>query len=142
MNTIARTSSPKYPNLAAVPPSYRALCEEWLPRPIHDAATNEEATSMIDALAGFSLNREQEDYLEAVSHFVSDYEGDYLPQVSGLELLRLLTEENRLSGTALSEILGGSRLLGAMILRGERRITADHARSLGAHFAVDPGAFL
>jgi hypothetical protein len=29
-----------------------------------------------------------------------------------------------------------------MILRGERRITADHARSLGAHFAVDPGAFL
>jgi hypothetical protein len=83
MNTIARTSSPKYPNLAAVPPSYRALCEEWLPRPIHDAATNEEATSMIDALAGFSLNREQEDYLEAVSHFVSDYEGDYLPQVSG-----------------------------------------------------------
>lgn len=142
MSTIERTQDPKYPSHDAVPTTYLELCTEWLPRPIHDDATNEEATAMIDALAGFPLNQEQEDYLEAVSHFVTEYEGSYLPEVSGHDLLRLLAEENGINGIALSEILGGSRMLGPMILRGERRITADHARKLGAHFALNPGAFL
>lgn len=29
-----------------------------------------------------------------------------------------------------------------MVLRGDRNITADHARTLGKHFNLDPGAFL
>jgi len=29
-----------------------------------------------------------------------------------------------------------------MILREDRRITADHARRLGTYFRIDPGAFL
>lgn len=133
---------PRYPNYEAVPETYRELCAEWLPRPIHDKAANAEATAMIDALAGFPLNDEQEDYLEAVSHFVTAYEGDYVPKVTGLDLLKSLVEDHELTGAGLSRLLGGSRLLGAMILRGERRITADHARKLGAHFKLEPGAFL
>lgn len=133
---------PKFANLAATPKIYRALCEEWLPRPIHDNEMCEEATAMIDALAGFDLNEEQLDYLEAASHFVTAYEGDYRPQVSGLTLLKSLVEENDLTGADLSKILSGSRQLGAMILRGERNITAKHARVFGAHFKLNPGAFL
>jgi hypothetical protein len=29
-----------------------------------------------------------------------------------------------------------------MLLRGDRNITAEHARTLGKHFKLDPGAFL
>jgi antitoxin component HigA of HigAB toxin-antitoxin module len=29
-----------------------------------------------------------------------------------------------------------------MILRGERSITAEHARKLGTRFGLDPGAFI
>lgn len=135
-------NGPKYRNCAAIPKTYRDLCAEWLPRPIHDDATNTEATEMLDALAGFPLNQDQEDYLEAVAHFVMEYEGDYEPEVSGLRILQSIVKENGLTGADISRILGGSRLLGPMILRGERRITADHARKLGEYFKLDPGAFL
>lgn len=142
MKTKNRPKIQKYRNYDAVPKIYRDLCNEWLPRPIHDDAICAEATEMIDALAGFPLNEEQNDYLEAVSHFVMEYEGDYDPKVSGIDLLKSLAGDHGLTGTDISRILDGSRLLGAMILRGERRITADHARRLGAYFKLDPGAFL
>jgi HTH-type transcriptional regulator / antitoxin HigA len=143
MKTKTRRRAPKYSSYEAVPSTYLALCGEWLPRPIHDSTASAEATEMIDALAVFqNLNEEQSDYLDAVSHFVTEYEGDYTPEVSGLEALKHLVEENNLTGADISRILGGSRLLGAMILRGERRITADHARKFGAYFKVSPGTFL
>ena len=62
--------------------------------------------------------------------------------VAPLELLKHLLAENDMGGADLSRLLGGSRQLGPMILRGERSITAEHARKLGARFALDPGAFI
>ena len=47
-----------------------------------------------------------------------------------------------MSATDLSRLLGASRQLGPMILRGERRITAEHARTLGSHFGLSAGAFI
>lgn len=146
MKTKAKKAprGPKYASYDLVPKTYIELCNEWLPRPIHDDDANGAATVMIDALAGFTLNDEQEDYLEAVSHFVSEYEDDEdaMEKLPGIDFLRAIIEDNGLSGADLSRILGGSRLLGPMILRGERQITADHARALGAHFKIDPGLFL
>ena len=108
------------------------------PKAVSDSASLEPA----DALAGFPLNEEQEDYLEAVALFLEEYEGTRTPSVSGRQLLRQLCLENGISGAALSKILGASRLLGSMLLRGDRNITAGHARTLGKHFKIDPGAFL
>ena len=45
-------------------------------------------------------------------------------------------EESGMIGKDLSQLLGASRNLGAMILRGERRLTADHIRTLAAPFNV------
>ena len=138
-----RDSRPKFRSRAEIPATYHALCTRlWLPRPIHDRKTAAEATAVADALAGFQLNEEQEDYLEAVALFLGEYEGAYAPRVSGRQLLRQLCEENDLSGADLSRILGASRLLGSMLLRGDRNITAEHARTLGKHFKLEPGAFL
>jgi antitoxin component HigA of HigAB toxin-antitoxin module len=138
-----RGCRPKFRNLAEIPPTYHALCTKlWMPRPIHDRKTAAEATAVAGALAGFQLNEEQEDYLEAVALFLEDYEGAYAPRVSGRQLLHQLCEENDLSGADLSRILGASRLIGSTLLRGDRNIIAAHARTLGKHFKLDPGAFL
>jgi hypothetical protein len=53
-----------------------------------------------------------------------------------------LSCEHQLSGADISRIPGKSASLGAMILRGDRGITAAHAVRLGSHFGLPPGAFL
>ncbi|MFV0336720.1 MAG: hypothetical protein ACK5LK_00545 [Chthoniobacterales bacterium] len=55
--------------------------------------------------------------------------------------MHFVSIENNKTSTS-SRILNASRHLGPMILRGERRITADHARLLSKYFAVDVGLFL
>jgi antitoxin component HigA of HigAB toxin-antitoxin module len=98
------------------------------------------------ALAGFTrLNPEQQDYLDVLTEFVDEYDKGKkirLPKISGLDTLKYLLEENGMSAADLSRILGASRNLGAMILRGERRLTLAHVRTLAKHFRVSADLFL
>jgi HTH-type transcriptional regulator/antitoxin HigA len=63
-------------------------------------------------------------------------------KVGGLEVLKHLLDEHGLNAAELSRILGAHRTLGPMILRGERAITAEHARTLGRHFGLRAGVFV
>jgi antitoxin component HigA of HigAB toxin-antitoxin module len=63
-------------------------------------------------------------------------------KVAPLERLKHLIEEHGMTAAELSRVLGVSRQLGPMILRGERSITAEHARALGAKFGVPAGVFI
>ena len=54
----------------------------------------------------------------------------------------LPVEERGMTGKDFSQVLGASRNLGAMILRDERRLTADHIRTLAAHFDVPATSLL
>jgi HTH-type transcriptional regulator/antitoxin HigA len=136
----------RFASYAAIPKTYRELCELCLPRPIHDDAQDEEATAMMLALAGFTrLNAEQQDYLDVLTEFVDEYDkGKKIrwPKISGLDTLKYLLEENGMSAADLSRILGASRNLGAMILRGERRLTLAHVRTLAKRFSVSADLFL
>ena len=42
----------------------------------------------------------------------------------------------------LARLLGVHRTLGAMILRGERKLTLNHVRTLARHFGVSADLFL
>ena len=136
----------RFANYAAIPKTYRELCELYLPRPIHDDAQDEEATAMMLALAGFPrLNAEQQDYLDVLTEFVDEYDkGKKIrwPKISGLDALKYLLEENGMNAADLSRILGTSRNLGAMILRGERQLTLAHVRTLAKRFCVSADLFL
>jgi len=136
----------RFASRADIPKSYRELCELYLPRPIHDAAQDEEATAMMLALAGFTrFNTEQQDYLDVLTELVDEYDkGKKIRwrKISGLDSLKYLLEENGMSAADLSRILGTSRNLGAMILRGERRLTLAHVRTLAKHFSVSADLFL
>jgi HTH-type transcriptional regulator/antitoxin HigA len=136
----------RFASNADIPKTYRGLCELYLPRPIHNNAQDEEATAMMNALVGFPrFNAEQQDYLDVLTEFVDEYDQGKkirLPKISGLDSLKYLLEEHGMSAADLSRILGTSRNLGAMILRGERQLTLAHVRTLAKHFSVSADLFL
>ncbi len=139
-----RSRQAVFPPFGQAPTEYSALCALHLPRPIHSVADARSATQVVQALAGHDLNRDQEDYLEAVGHFLDEFDRanrPQLPSADGLSVLRGLLEDRGQTGADLSRILGGSRNLGAMILKGDRRLTADHIRVLASHFGVSPSVF-
>jgi HTH-type transcriptional regulator/antitoxin HigA len=133
-------------HFAGMPKDYEALCRLFLPRPIRDKADYANTVEVADIFAGFEevMNADQEDYFDILCRLIEAWDAEHVtwPGVSGLDVLRLLVEEHGLSGADLSRILGVSRLLGPMILRGEREITAAHARALGAHFGLPAGTFI
>jgi antitoxin component HigA of HigAB toxin-antitoxin module len=64
------------------------------------------------------------------------------PKGTPLHTLKFLLEQHQLSAADLSRILGSDRSLGPKLLRGERRLTVDHIRTLARRFNVEPGVML
>jgi HTH-type transcriptional regulator/antitoxin HigA len=135
-------TKPQFKNL---PRTYSALLGLQMLRPIHDCVDYENALEILEAMAGHVLNRDQDDYFEALSVLVEAYEIVHLPSLpakKGLSLLKHLVEENALSAADLSRLLGTDRSLGVRILNGERNLTVDHIRKLAARFHVPAQVFL
>jgi HTH-type transcriptional regulator/antitoxin HigA len=96
-------------------------------------------------LAGHALNTDQEDYLLLLSGLVERHEADTLPRrrrVSGLELLRYLLDENKLSGDDLAKIIDVDRSVAYRILKGERGLTTEHIKALCRRFGVPADVFI
>jgi HTH-type transcriptional regulator / antitoxin HigA len=128
-----------------IPETFTDLVCAWCPRAIHDRVEFKNAMEIIEAMAGFDLNPEQEDYLETVSILADEYDRKHNPQparAKPVEVLRHLVEEHNLSSRALGRILGKDESLGSKILAGERAITVDHAVTLAKHFGIRPETFL
>jgi hypothetical protein len=53
-----------------LPKAYNVLAGILMPRPLHDKIDLENATEIVDLIAGHKLNNEQEDYLDAVATFI------------------------------------------------------------------------
>ena len=128
-----------------LPKTYGALVAVLPPRPIHDDVDLANATEMIDRLAGFDLNADQEDYLEALSTFVEAYEAERFPiddsRITPLDALKTLLAEHDMTASDLGRLLG-NRTLGAAILSGRRNLSKAHIKKLAEHFKVEPGLFL
>ena len=145
MKTAIRKTR-RFASYATVPKTYRELCQLYLPRPIHDASEDAAATEMMNALAVFlQLNAEQRDYLDVLTEFVDEHDQTKAvrwPKVKGRDVLEHLMAERAMNGADLSLVLGGSRNLGSMILRGERNLTLTHVRRLAAYFKVSAELFV
>jgi len=128
-----------------LPRTYAGLVAILPPRPIHDTVDYDNAVEMIDRLAGFDLNRDQEDYLEALSTFVEAYESRRFPmddaRLTPREALKFLVAEHGMSASDLGRILG-NRTLGAALLSGRRGLSKTHVKKLAGHFKVEPSLFL
>jgi HTH-type transcriptional regulator/antitoxin HigA len=132
-------------NFRRLPRTYAALVAMLPPRPIHDDVDLANTSEMIDRLAGFDLNEDQEDYLEALSTFVEAYEAERFPiddsRIIPLEALKTLLAEHDMTASDLGRLLG-SRTLGAAILNGRRNLSKAHIKKLAERFKVAPGLFL
>jgi len=130
----------------AMPADYASLCGVFLPRPIHDAVAYRNTVEIADSFAGFEdrMTADQNDYFDLLCELIAKYEtANVKPsKLGGTALLKHLIDEQELSGAGLSRLLGKSASLGPMILRGERKITANHAVSLGRYFGLRPDVFL
>jgi HTH-type transcriptional regulator / antitoxin HigA len=130
---------------SSMPKTYNGLVSLLVPRPIHDQAAYDNAVEVVHALAGFRLNRDQEDYLELMAKIIEDYESETTPEpapVKGIESLRFLLKENELTADDLGSIIGVDRSIAYRILKGARNLTAEHIKKLSSRFAVSADLFL
>ena len=114
-------------------------------RPITDKVDFENAQEVADRLAVLAKRtRDQDDYLETLSTLMEKYEADHAAvdasKLGAIEILKYLMEGRGMSASDLGRLLG-ERSLGAAILRGDRKLSKAHIRTLCAHFAVGPGVF-
>jgi HTH-type transcriptional regulator / antitoxin HigA len=128
-----------------LPQTYRGLVAILPPRPIHDDVDLANAIEVIDRIAGFTLNADQEDYLEALSTFVEAYETARFPfddsRLGPLDVLKTLLAEHGMNASDLGRLLG-NRTLGAAVLAGRRALSKTHIKKLAEHFKVEAALFL
>ena len=128
-----------------IPASYAELVGLLMPRPLHDEVDYRNALNVLDAMAGFEMNADQEDYFEAISTFVEKYEAEHhaieAADLTPVELLRALMDQRGMNESDVGRLLG-DRSLGHRILSGERELSKAHIRTLAGHFAVNPSALL
>lgn len=131
---------------AALPKDYLGLCRIQMPRPIHDALDYANVAEVTDAMALWQeeFTLDQRDYFDLLCGLLEEYDRAHIkwPKVSIQARLAHLLDESGLSAADLSRILGGSRNLGSMILRGDRNLTLAHVRKLADHFRVSPELFI
>jgi hypothetical protein len=114
MTKTAKRANP-FPH--GIPRTFTELVRVWVPKAIHGRVEFENASEIMNALAGHNLNKDQEDYLETIAILVDEYDRTHHEQ----------TKEKRppsqyysywLKSTALADVsLGRSsamRLLGAL----------------------------
>jgi antitoxin component HigA of HigAB toxin-antitoxin module len=131
---------------ADLPRGYSELCGVLPPRPIRDKADFDNVVEVTDAMSLHTedFSDDQQDYFDMLCNLIQTYEDRQVkwPQRSVRQRLQYLANEHGLTGAEISRILGVSRNLGPMILRGDREITAAHARAFGAHFGLPAGIFI
>lgn len=144
---MKKTSQP--PAFTNLPKDYRRLCDLCLPRPIHDKVGYENALEVAEAMAGFEhrFTRDQGDYFELLTDLILTYEEEHEKGPRGKELtlrerLQSLLESTGWTASDLGRFLGLDATMGNKIVRGERKLTAEHVRKLSAHFSLSAEYFL
>ena len=128
-----------------MPRKYAALVAMLPPRPIRDRVDLANAVERIDRLAGFELNADQEDYLEALSTFVEAYEREHCPiddaGVTPLEALKYLMEENGMTHaitipTVPAKFLTVVNVFSVLVKVGSRSVSSS---STPTRYSLTPG---
>jgi HTH-type transcriptional regulator/antitoxin HigA len=128
-----------------IPESYAELVGLFMPRPLHDDVDYRNALATLDAMAGFEMNADQQDYFEAIATFVEKYEAEHHAidemKMTPVELLRSIIDEHGMTESDLGRLLG-DRSLGHRILTGQRELSKAHIRILAERFSLNPAALL
>ena len=116
------------------------------PHVLRDESDYENVIEFTDKLlARPRLTKGQTDFFETWSVLIGAYEDEHhaidTSDISGLDALKHLVEQNNMTASELGVLLG-NRSLGSKILRGERELSKTHLRVLADRFKVNAGLFL
>jgi HTH-type transcriptional regulator / antitoxin HigA len=123
---------------------YRQLLVAFPPRPIKSEADLDATQKVIDSLIDKgNFSSEERDYLSVLGSLVSEYEQKYhpIPDISGVELLKVLIREQRLRQKDLVSIFRNESII-SDVLNGKRNLTIGHIKGLATFFKVPASVFL
>ena len=135
----------KLPAPKDMPKRFDDLVRMYPPRAIHDRVEYDNAQEIIDRFTSVpQLKKGQQEYLETITILFAAYEQQHEPiktgDISGLDALKYLMEQNQMTASDLGRLLG-DRSLGSRILRGERELGKTHIRTLCERFKVSADLF-
>ena len=101
------------------------------------------AQAVIDSLIDRGeLTHDEQDYLNVLGTLVYEYEQaqEPIPDIYGVELLKVLIEEHDLRQKDLVPIFKTESIVSA-VLKGQRNLTVHHIQGLAEFFHISPAAF-
>lgn len=137
------TTTPRVLDRAAEE-AYIALVRVFPLVSIRDEAHLAEALSIVDALIGKpERTLAEEAYLGTLTDLVETYERAHvvIPPTTGVDALRYLMDENRLSQADLVPIFGTASVI-SEVLAGKRRLSLSHTTRLAAYFGLPADVFI
>lgn len=132
-------------NVAALTDHFRALSEVV---PLHPIRTEAEYAAAVDAMnALLDAGAAEEahplaDLVATLGELIADYDQIHYacPDVTGVDALRFLMEQHKLTQAQLPEI--GSQGVVSEVLSGRRELNVRQIRALAARFGVSAAVFL
>jgi HTH-type transcriptional regulator/antitoxin HigA len=122
---------------------YRRLLQEFPPVKIRSKAQASATEKRIEAIGGRPNPSEAElAYLDLLSDLFADWEDKHekIPDLNGVELVRMLLEERRLRQKDLVGVFA-TESIASEVLAGRRGLTRRQIESLAKFFSVSPAAF-
>lgn len=123
--------------------SYTQLVVNFPPRPIRSIEELAAAQAVVDGLLDTpTLTPAQQDYLNVLGLLIAEFEDrlEPLPDISGIELLKVLMEEHGLRQKDLVPIFKTESIVSA-VLHGQRKLTVEHIEKLATFFKVSTAVF-
>lgn len=135
---------PRLMNSPDLPQTYEELVVMYLPAPIHNETAYRKTMRIFDELMRLpSPSDDQVKFIELLSVLLDSYErqAHLMPEVDSVAVLKHLMAEQEWTASDLGRELG-DRSLGSRLLRGERKLSKAHIRTLSERFGVDPSLLL
>ena len=123
--------------------SYTELLTYFPPRPIKHEEDLEKTQAVVDSLLDKGeLTESEEDYLNLLGILIYEYESkqDLVPDISGVELLKVLIAELNLKQKDLVPIFKTESIV-SDVLKGKRKLTVEHIQKLAEFFNLSPAVF-
>ena len=123
---------------------YIQLLQQFPPRTINNDEELEATQAVIDRLLDRpELSQDESDYLNVLGTLVFDYEqkGEPVPDIYGVELLKVLLAERQLRQKDLVPVFKTESIV-SDILNGKRQLTVRHIQELAHFFNLPPAVFL
>ncbi len=122
---------------------YIQLLQQFPPRTINNEEQLQATQAQIDRLLDKNeLTSEESDYLNVLGVLVFEYEQtqELIPDIYGIELLKVLIEEKQLRQKDLVPIFKTESIV-SDVLSGKRQLTVRHIQELALFFNLSPAVF-